>query len=79
MSTVFGKGFAAIGALPNIGPGNNKPENLMAGMLIVVPALLVSGVVLLAGARHLQREMNLMIAKLKANPPASPQVIVPVQ
>ena len=44
------------------------PENLIAGMLVVVPAVLLSGVVLLAGARHLPREMALMLAKLKARP-----------
>ena len=45
------------------------PENLLAGMLIVVPAVAISGIVLLAGARHLPREMALMLARLKATPP----------
>jgi hypothetical protein len=35
---------------------------------VVVPALLLSGIVLLAGARHLPREMALLQAKLKALP-----------
>jgi hypothetical protein len=37
-------------------------------MLVVIPALLISGIVLLAGSRHLPREMALMVAKLRANP-----------
>ena len=40
-------------------------------MLVVVPAVLLAGVVLLAGARHLPREMALMLAKLKAGPGTS--------
>jgi hypothetical protein len=40
----------------------------MAGMLVVVPALAISGLVLLVGARHLPREMALMLARLKARP-----------
>ena len=45
-------------------PGQ-PPENIVAGLLVVVPALLLSGILLLAGARHLPREMALMQAKLK--------------
>ena len=45
--------------------------NLTAGMLVVLPAILLGGVVLLAGARHLPREMALMLAKLKAAPAAA--------
>ena len=37
-------------------------------MLTVLPALLISGAVLLAGSRHLPREMALMLAKLRAAP-----------
>jgi hypothetical protein len=40
-------------------------------MLVVVPAVLLAGVVLLAGARHLPREMALMIARLRARPQAA--------
>ena len=43
-------------------------RNLTAGMLVVVPAILLGGVVLLAGARHLPRETALMIAKLRSAP-----------
>jgi MFS family permease len=67
MATVFGRALAAISALPTARPGG-ETGNLTAGMLVVVPALLISGIVLLAGARHLPREMALMLAKLKANP-----------
>jgi hypothetical protein len=37
-------------------------------MLVVIPALLISGIVLLSGSRHLPREMALMLAKLRAVP-----------
>jgi MFS family permease len=67
MSTSFGQALAAIGAVPVALPGHD-PENVTAGMLLVVPALLISGIVLLAGSRHLPREMTLMLAKLKAPP-----------
>jgi MFS family permease len=69
MESVFGRLFSAVGATPTRfldGP----PENWTAGLLAVVPALVLSGGVLLAGARHLPREMALMLAKLKANPTA---------
>jgi MFS family permease len=68
MESVFGQALTAIGALPTARPGMD-PENLTAGMLVVVPAILLAGIVLLAGARHLPREMSLMLAKLKAPPP----------
>jgi hypothetical protein len=67
MATPFGRALAALGAMPVAQPGHD-PENLTAGMLAVVPALLISGIVLLAGARHLPREMALMLAQLKAAP-----------
>jgi MFS transporter, Spinster family, sphingosine-1-phosphate transporter len=67
MATGFGQALAALGAVPVVQPGRD-PENLTAGMLVVVPALLISGIVLLAGSRHLPREMALMVAKLKAAP-----------
>jgi MFS family permease len=69
MASGFGRALAAIGALPTARPGHD-PENLTAGMLIVVPAVFLAGVVLLAGARHLPREMALMLARLKARPQA---------
>ncbi|MFI5457531.1 MAG: spinster family MFS transporter [Isosphaerales bacterium] len=67
MATGFGQALAALGAVPVAQPGRD-PENLTAGMLVVVPALLISGIVLLSGSRHLPREMALMLAKLRAAP-----------
>jgi nitrate/nitrite transporter NarK len=71
MTSIFGRMLAAVGALPSTRPGRAS-ENLTAGMLVVVPAVVLSGFVLLAGARHLPREMALMIAKLKASPRRAP-------
>jgi len=67
MATIFGRGLTALGAVPVVQPGRD-PENLTAGMLVVIPALLISGIVLLSGSRHLPREMALMLAKLRAAP-----------
>ena len=67
MATGFGQFLAAIGAVP-VAQRGHDPENLIAGMLAMLPALLVAGVVLLAGVRHLPRELALMIAKLRAAP-----------
>jgi len=67
MATSFGQALAALQAVPVAQPGRD-PENLTAGMLVVVPALLISGIVLLSGSRHLPREMALMLAKLRAAP-----------
>jgi MFS family permease len=67
MASSFGQLLAAVGAVPIARPDRN-PENLTAGMLVVVPAVLLSGVVLLAGARHLPRETALMVARLRARP-----------
>lgn len=64
MATFVGRGLTAIGAVPVGG------SNLTAGMLVVVPAIAIGGLVLLAGARHLPREMDLMLAKLRATPKA---------
>ena len=67
MNSSIGRALKSIGAVPTQVAGQ-PPENLVAGLLIVVPALLLSGIVFLAGARHLPREMALMQAKLKAAP-----------
>jgi len=67
MATPFGRALAAIGATPKAQPGHD-PENLVAAVLTAVPALVIAGVVLLAGGRHLPREMAFMIAKLRAAP-----------
>ncbi len=60
MASPIGTFLRSVGATPVDG------TNLAAGMLIVVPAVALGGVVLLAGARHLPREMALMLARLKA-------------
>ena len=70
MATPIGKFLASIGAVPTQ-VGTSPPENLSAGLLFITPALLLSGIVLLAGARHLSREMELMRAKLRAAPAGS--------
>ncbi len=67
MATPIGKALAWMGALPS--PSLDRPdrmENMVAGLLITVPAVVLSGIVLLSGARHIEREMKLMTAKLKA-------------
>lgn len=61
-ATFLGRWLSRIGAHPVDG------QNLTAGMLVVIPAILLGAFVLLAGARHLPREMALMLAKLKAAP-----------
>src|SRR5690606_5683612 len=66
MATSLGGLLASIGAVPTMGHGRNVSQNILAGLLIVVPAVALSGVVLLAGARHLPREMALMLARFKA-------------
>jgi MFS family permease len=71
MVTPLGQLLKAIGAVPTQVTGH-PPENIVGGLLAVVPALLLSGIVLLAGARHLPREMALMQAKLKSTPKSSP-------
>ena len=67
MATAFGQAFAALGAVP-IARAGGDPENLMAGLLVLIPALFISGVVLFSGAQHVAREMKLMLAKLRAMP-----------
>ncbi|HEY2154686.1 MAG TPA: MFS transporter, partial [Isosphaeraceae bacterium] len=68
MASSIGQFLKSIGAVPVVGDEGAKPQNMVAGLLIVVPAVFLSGVVFLAGARHLPREMALMLAKLKAAP-----------
>lgn len=67
MATPFGRVLAALGALPHA-PWGQEPQNLTAGMLLIPLVLLIGGGVLLAGTRHLPRELALMIAKLRAAP-----------
>jgi len=70
MAGALGRTLSSIGAVPTQVAGH-APENIVAGLLVVVPALLISGIVLLVGARYLPREMELMRAKLKASPPTA--------
>ena len=65
MATGLGETLAALGAYP-VTPEGQSPQNLVAGLLIVVPAIALSGFVFLAGTRHIGREMALMMARLKA-------------
>jgi MFS transporter, Spinster family, sphingosine-1-phosphate transporter len=67
MDGTFGRALHAIGVVPTQVAGM-PPENIVAGLLVVVPALVLSGILLLAGARYLPREMALMQARLKASP-----------
>jgi len=71
MKGSIGRMLASIGAIPTQVEGQ-KPENIVAGLLFITPALLLSGIVLIAGARHLPGEMALMRAKLKAAPQGQP-------
>jgi len=66
MKTSFGGLLQSIGATPTPSPDGKGFRNLTAGLLITVPAVFLSGVVLFAGARHIPREMALMLARLKA-------------
>src|SRR5262249_25167086 len=54
MAGTLGQALSAIGAVPTQVAGG-RPENIVAGLLLVVPALLISGVLLLFGARYLPR------------------------
>jgi MFS family permease len=63
MQTPPGQLLAQLGFVPVLFDGQRK--NLGAGMLVVVPAVVVGAMVLLSGVRHLPREMALMRARLK--------------
>jgi MFS family permease len=76
MATPFGQALAAIGAVPKAQPGRD-PENLTAALLTAIPALLIAGIVLFSGARHLPREMALMLAKLRSMPKGSASPAAP--
>ena len=68
MATVFGRLLAAIGAVPTQPGGHAAREPRWPACSSSSRPSLLSGIVLLAGARHLPREMALMLAKLKAEP-----------
>ncbi|GIW89157.1 MAG: MFS transporter [Isosphaeraceae bacterium] len=63
MQTPPGQLLARLGFVPVRFDGQWR--NLGAGMLVVVPAVLLGAIVLLAGVRHLPREMALMRARLQ--------------
>ncbi len=63
MATGLGQFLASWGVVPV-----EEGGNLAAGMLVVVPAIFLGGLVMLAGSRHLPREMALMVAKFRAGP-----------
>jgi MFS family permease len=67
MASWIGGWLRRFGATPVMGE-SGRPENMVAGLLVVLPAIVLSGLVMLAGARHLPREMAHMLAKLKAAP-----------
>ena len=67
MAGTIGQALSAIGAMPTQVAGA-RPENIVAGLLVVVPALLVSGVLLFIGARYLPSEMARLKAKLEVLP-----------
>ncbi|RLS25785.1 MAG: MFS transporter [Planctomycetota bacterium] len=62
----LGKALTSIGAGATLMPDGKTYRNLTAGLLITLPAVFLSGVVMFTGARHLPREMALMLARLKA-------------
>jgi MFS family permease len=67
MATPMGDMLRRLGMVPvRVQDVSNVPTNLGAGMLVVIPALLLGGLVLLAGVRHLPREMALMEARWRA-------------
>lgn len=70
MASSYGRLLKSLGVVPTQVSGH-PPENIVAGLVLVVPALLLSGLVFLAGTRHLPREMALMQAKLKSAPRSS--------
>ena len=68
MAGTLGPGLALrLAPCPRKSPAT-PPENIVAGLLVVVPALLLSGILLLVGSRYLPHEMALMQARLKALP-----------
>jgi MFS transporter, Spinster family, sphingosine-1-phosphate transporter len=64
MAGTLGRALTLFGATPTQVDGS-RPENIVAGLLIVVPALVISGIVLLLGARYLPRDMAILQAKLR--------------
>jgi MFS family permease len=65
MATPIGRLLAALGAHPTLAE-SGRPENLAAGLLLVAPAILLSGLVFLLGARVLPDDTARMIERLAA-------------
>ena len=62
----IGRLLLSFSASPTLGPElGAKPQNLLAGLLLTVPALAASGIILLIGSRHLLADSNAMLARLK--------------
>lgn len=72
MASWIGEWLVWIGAEP-VQQEDGSYRNLTAGMLVVIPAIFLGGCVLLVGARHLPREMALMLAKLRSAPTGEPK------
>lgn len=66
MQSSLGRFLESIGAGATLMPDGKTHRNLTAGLLITLPAVFISGLVMLIGSRHLPREMALMLARLKA-------------
>ena len=78
MATGLGRFLASVGAVATQPDPKIPAQNLLAGLLVTIPPLAVSGFVFLAGARHLPREMALMLAKLKSTPMSQkPPIAIP--
>ena len=67
MAGRLGRVLNSIGAVPTQS-NNQPPENIVAGLFVVIPALVVSGFLLLTGSRYLRREMAQMQARLAVEP-----------
>lgn len=73
MQSAVGKIFESIGANPTPLSDCKSLRNLTAGLLVVVPAIFLSGLVMFIGARHLPREMALMLVRLKSTKVDTPK------
>jgi MFS family permease len=67
MASPLGRFLASAGATPRVGE-LGTPENLAAGLLVVVPLIVASGVVFLVGTRFLARDSERMVARLAGGP-----------
>ena len=70
MASSIGRALAVDRRRADAGRRASRPRTSSPACSSSSRPLLLSGIVLLAGARHLPREMALMLAKLKAAPAA---------